>query len=228
MRFVAPPSGGEPPAFVRAGGEFILAAAATRGSIVRKGARMARLICSAITSLDGYVADENGEFDWSAPDEEVHAFINDLERPIGTYLYGRRLYEVMAYWETAHTTPDRTPVTLDYAAVWQAADKIVYSTTLESVTTARTRLERTFDPLAVRAMKDASDRDLSVGGSVLAAQAFRDGLVDEVNLFVSPVIVGGGTSFLPDKVRLNLELVQERRFAGGVVYLQYRAAAGRR
>lgn len=183
---------------------------------------MARLVCTGITSLDGYLADENGAFDWSAPDEEVHAFVNDLERPIGTYLYGRRLYEVMVYWETAHTQPDQPPVILDYATVWQAADKVVYSTTLGSVTSARTRLERTFEPQAVRAMKDAADRDLSIGGAALAAHAFRAGLVDEVNLFVSPVIVGGGKRFLPDRVRLNLELVDERRFRNGVVFLQYR------
>jgi dihydrofolate reductase len=185
---------------------------------------MARLICTGITSLDGYTADENGNFDWSAPDEDVHAFINDLERPIGTYLYGRSLYEVMMYWETAHTEPDQPPVALDYATLWQAADKVVYSTTLESVTSARTRIERTFDPQAVRAMKDAADRDLSVGGRMLAAQAFREGLVDEVRLFVSPVVVGGGKQFLPDKVRLNLELMEEHRFRNGVVFLQYRVA----
>lgn len=185
---------------------------------------MARLICTGITSLDGYIADENGKFDWSTPDEDVHAFVNDLERPIGTYLYGRSLYEVMVYWETAHTEPDQPPFVLDYATVWRAADKVVYSTTLESVTSARTRIERTFDPQAVRAMKDAADRDLSVGGPVLAAHAFREGLVDEVRVFVSPVAVGGGKRFLPDKVRLNLELVEERRFRNGVVFLQYRVA----
>lgn len=185
---------------------------------------MARLICTGITSLDGYVADENGTFDWSTPDQDVHAFINDLERPIGTYLYGRSLYEVMAYWETAHTEPDQPSFVLDYAAVWQGADKVVYSTTLQSVTSARTRIERTFDPQAVGAMKDAADRDLSIGGPVLAAHAFQAGLVDEVQVFVSPVVVGGGKQFLPDKVHLNLELVQERRFRNGVVFLHYRVA----
>jgi dihydrofolate reductase len=183
---------------------------------------MARLICTGITSLDGCIADENGRFDWSAPDEEVHAFVNDLERPIGTYLYGRRLYEVMVYWETADTGPDRHPIERDYAGVWQAADKVVYSTTLQSPSSRRTRIERSFDPAAVRSMKQAADRDLSVGGSVLAAQAFRAGLVDEVNVFVSPVVVGGGTRFLPDNVRLTLELAAERRFGNGVVFLQYR------
>jgi dihydrofolate reductase len=183
---------------------------------------VAQLICTALASLDGYIADENGNFDWAAPDEEVHAFVNDLERPIGTYLYGRRLYEVMRYWETAHTEPDQSPVALDYANVWQRADKIVYSTTLESVTSARTRIERTFDPQAVRAMKEAADRDLSIGGPTLAAHAFRAGLVDEIGLFLSPVVVGGGRRFLPDNPRLNLELMEERRFGNGVVYLRYR------
>ncbi len=184
---------------------------------------MARLICTGITSLDGYIADEAGKFDWSVPDEDVHAFINDLERPIGTYLYGRSLYEVMAYWETAHHEPDQPPFVLDYANVWQAADKVVYSTTLETASSTRTRIERTFDPKAVQAMKAAADRDLSIGGANLAAHAFRAGLVDEVHLFVSPVVVGGGKRLLPDKVRLSLELVQERRFRNGVVFLQYRA-----
>ena len=183
---------------------------------------MARLIYTGITSLDGYVADENGAFDWSMPDGDVHAFINDLERPIGTYLYGRSLYEVMVYWETAPMEPDQPPFVLDYASLWRAADKVVYSTTLESVTSVRTRIERTFDPQAVRAMKDAADRDLGIGGPLLAAHAFRAGLVDEVRMFVSPVIVGGGRRLLPDRVRLDLELLQERRFRNGVVFLQYR------
>jgi dihydrofolate reductase len=183
---------------------------------------MAKLICTAMTSLDGYIADEHGDFDWAAPDSDVHAFINDLERPVGTYLYGRRLYEVMVFWETTPTQPNQPPVVLDYAKLWQAADKIVYSTTLEIASSARTRIERTFDPNAVRAMKDAADRDLSIGGPALAAHAFRAGLVDEVRLFVSPLTVGGGTPFLPDRLRLNLHLLDERRFDNGVVYLQYR------
>lgn len=186
---------------------------------------MARLICTAMTSLDGYIADERGDFDWSAPDSEVHAFVNDLERPIGTYLYGRRLYEVMAYWETVPTDPGQPPPVVDFAELWRAADKIVYSTTLERASTERTRIERTFDPAAVRALKDAADRDLSVGGAGLAAHAFRSGLVDEVRLFLSPVTVGGGTRFLPDHVRLDLELLDERRFDSGVVYLRYRVSA---
>jgi dihydrofolate reductase len=183
---------------------------------------MAKLICTALTSLDGYIADEHGEFDWSAPDHDVHAFINDLERPIGTYLYGRRLYEVMVFWETA--PPDQSPPVLDYAELWQAADKIVYSTTLETTSSARTRIERTFDPNAVRAIKDAADRDLSIGGPALAAHAFRAGLVDEVRLFVSPLSVGGGNPFLPDQLRLDLQLLDERRFDSGVVYLRYRVS----
>src|SRR5689334_9572647 len=167
---------------------------------------MAKLICTALTSLDGYINDEHGDFDWAAPDSDVHAFVNDLERPIGTYLYGRRLYETMVYWETVEAQPNQSPVVLDYAKLWQAADKIVYSTTLEAVSSARTRIERTFDPEAVRAMKDAADRDLGVGGPALAVHAFRAGLVDEVRLFVNPVIIGGGNRFLPDRFRANLQL----------------------
>lgn len=185
---------------------------------------MAKLICTALTSLDGYIADEHGDFDWATPDSDVHAFINDLERPIGTYLYGRRLYDVMVFWEAAARQPNQPPVVLDYAKLWQAADKIVYSTTLETASSARTRIERTFDPNAVRAMKDAADRDLSIGGPALAAHAFRAGLVDEVRLFVSPLIIGGGNPFLPGRLRLNLQLLDERRFDNGVVYLQYRVS----
>jgi dihydrofolate reductase len=186
---------------------------------------VAKLICSAITSLDGYIADERGEFDWGAPDGEVHAFINDLERPIGTYLYGRRLYETMVFWETAPPHPDPSPVVLDYATIWRAADKIVYSTTLPTASSARTRIEPTFAPHAVRAMKDAADHDLSIGGPTLAAHAFRAGLVDEVRLFVSPLTVGGGKPLLPDRLRLNLHLQAERSFGNGVVYLQYRVSS---
>ena len=183
---------------------------------------MAKLICTGITSLDGYIADEDGKFDWGAPDAEVHAFVNDLERPVGTYLYGRRLYEVMAVWENIHAEPDQPPVAVDFANVWRAAEKVVYSTTLEKTSSARTRLERSFDPDAVRAMKVAATSDLSVGGPGLAAHAFRAGLVDEVRIFVSPIAVGGGTRFLPERVRLDLELAEERRFGSGVVFLRYR------
>ncbi len=182
---------------------------------------MAKLIYSAITSLDGYTADADGGFDWAAPDDDVHAFVNDLERPIGTYLYGRRMYEVMTYWETAHTADDQTPVTLDFAQIWQAADKVVYSTTLRSASTARTRIERNFDSETVRQMKATAQRDISVGGPALAAQAIRTGLVDECHLFVTPIIVGGGTRSLPDGVRQRLELLDENRFGNGVVYLRY-------
>ena len=183
---------------------------------------MARLICTALTSLDGYIADEHGDFDWAAPDSDVHAFINDLERPIGTYLYGRRLYEAMVYWENAPTQPNQSPPVLDYATLWHAADKIVYSTTVKTASSARTRIEPTFDPGVVQAMKDAADHDLSIGGPTLATHAFRAGLVDEVRLFVSPLTVGGGKPFLPDRLRLDLQLLDERTFDNGVVYLQYR------
>ena len=183
---------------------------------------MPKLIYSAITSLDGYVADESGSFDWAAPDDEVHAFINDLERPIGTYLYGRRMYDVMAVWETMHTVPDQSPVAYDFARIWQAADKMVYSKTLASVSTARTRIERTFDPDAVRHLKASAASDISVGGPELAAHAIRAGLIDECHLFLTPVVVGGGTSWLPGHVRLDLDLVDERRFASEVVHLHFR------
>jgi dihydrofolate reductase len=184
---------------------------------------MAKLIYSAITSLDGYVADEKGNFDWAAPGEEVHRFVNDLERPIGTYLYGRRIYETMVYWETAHTLPDQPPFIQDFAGIWQAADKIVYSKTLDTPSSARTRIERDFDPDAVRRMKASAERDISVGGPDLAAQAIKAGLVDEYHLFLTSIIVGGGKKSLPDDVRLELELLDERRFGNGVVHLHYRA-----
>jgi dihydrofolate reductase len=183
---------------------------------------MAELIYSAITSLDGYVADENGNFDWAAPDEEVHRFVNDLERPIGTYLYGRRIYETMVYWESADTLPDQPPFIQDFAGIWQAADKIVYSKTLETLSSARTRIERDFDPEAVRQLKATAGRDISVGGADLAAQAIKAGLVDEYHLLLTPIIVGGGHQSLPDNVRLELELLDERRFGNGVVHLHYR------
>jgi dihydrofolate reductase len=182
---------------------------------------VARLIYSAIASLDGYVADADGRFDWAEPDEEVHRFVNDLERPVGTYLYGRRMYEVMRFWEAAGGA-DQPPVARDYAEIWRAADKIVYSKTLESVSSARTRIERDFDADAVRQLKETADADLSVGGPGLAAQALAAGLVDECHFFVAPVVVGGGTRSLPDGVRVDLELLDERRFGNGMVYLRYR------
>ena len=183
---------------------------------------MAKLIYSAITSLDGYVADENDNFDWAAPDEEVHLFVNDLERPVGTYLYGRRMYESMVAWETMHTVPDQPPVVRDFAEIWQAADKIVYSKTLEAVSSARTRIERDFEPEAVRQLKATASRDITVGGPDLAAQAIKAGLIDEYHLFLAPVVVGGGKQTLPNNVRLSLELLDEGRFGNGVVHLHYR------
>jgi dihydrofolate reductase len=183
---------------------------------------VAKLIYSAISSLDGYVADEDSNFDWAVPDEEVHAFINDLDRPVGTYLYGRRMYETMVGWETDPTLADRSPLMRDFAQIWRAADKIVYSRTLERVTSARTRIERDFDPEAVRRMKAAAGRDLTVGGPDLAAHAIKAGLVDEWRLFVTPIVVGGGKRSVSDNVRVKLELLDERRFKGGVVYLHYR------
>jgi dihydrofolate reductase len=185
---------------------------------------VAKLIYMTIASLDGYVADEDGKFDWATPDDQVHAFVNDLERPIGTHLYGRRLYEVMVGWETMHTLPDQTPQTLDFAAIWQAAEKVVYSRTLETVSTARTRIERDFDPDAVRQMKAEADRDITIGGATLAGEAIRAGLVDELHVIAGPIVVGGGTRSLPDGVRWELELLEERRFANGVVYLRYAAS----
>jgi dihydrofolate reductase len=185
---------------------------------------MAKLIYSAIMSLDGYVADEDGSFDWAAPDEEVHSFVNDLERPVGTYLYGRRMYDVMAVWENANTVADQPPFMHDFAEIWQAADKIVYSKTLETVSSARTRIERDFDPEAVRQQKARAGRDITVGGPDLAAQAIKAGLVDEFHLFLAPVVVGGGKQSLPDDVRVKLELLDERRFGNGFVHLHYRMA----
>jgi len=183
---------------------------------------MAKLIYSAITSLDGYVEDEDGKFDWAAPDEEVHSFVNDLERGVGTYLYGRRMYEVMGAWETMDTSAEQPSVVQDYAEIWRAADKIVYSKSLETVSSARTRIEHDFDPEAVRQLKAQAGRDISVGGPDLAAQAIKAGLVDEYHLFVTPIVVGGGKQSFPDNVRLNLELLGERRFGNGVVHLHYR------
>jgi dihydrofolate reductase len=186
---------------------------------------MAKLTYSAIASLDGYVADEDGNFDWAEPGEEVHGFINDFERSVGTYLYGRRMYETMAGWETDAALAARSEVMRDFAQIWQAADKIVYSKTLERAATAKTRIERDFDPEAVRQMKTSAGSDLTVGGPDLAADAFEAGLVDECHLFLAPIVVGGGKQSLPDDVRLELELLDERRFGGGMVYLRYRVKA---
>jgi dihydrofolate reductase len=182
---------------------------------------MARLIYSAITSLDGYVADKDGNFDWAVPDEEVHRFVNDLERPVGAYLYGRRMYEVMVGWESANTRADQPPLMQEFAQIWQAVDKIVYSRTLKTVSSARTRIERAFDPKTVRQMKASAGRDITVGGPDLAAQAIQAGLDDDCHLFVTPIVVGGGKHWLPNNVRLTLELLDERRFGNGVVHLHY-------
>ncbi|MGE0541911.1 MAG: dihydrofolate reductase family protein [Dehalococcoidia bacterium] len=183
---------------------------------------MAKLIYLAIASLDGYIEDENGNFDWAIPSDEVHTFINNLERSVGTYLYGRRMYETMAGWETDPTLAEHSPNMRDFAAIWQAADKVVYSRTLETVSTARTRIERDFDPEAIRQMKASAERDLGVGGPDLAGDAFKAGLVDELHLFVTPIVVGGGKQSLPNDVRLNLELLDERRFGNGMAFLRYR------
>jgi dihydrofolate reductase len=170
------------------------------------------------------VADEHGNFDWAAPDEELHGFVNDLESSVGTYLYGRRMYEVMAYWEQPPELGDQPSVIQDYAEIWQAANKVVYSKTLEEVASARTRIERAFDTEAVRQMKEAADADLGVGGPDLAAQAIKAGLVDEYHLFLTPIVVGGGNPALPQNVRVELELLGQRRFRNGVIHLHYRTS----
>ena len=182
---------------------------------------MAHLIYTAISSLDGYIEDMDGKFDWAAPDEEVHRFINDLERAVGTYLYGRRMYETMMVWETDPNLAADSPLTRDYAEIWQAAKKIVYSRTLGTVSTRKTQLERNFDPEAVRQMKGAAEQYISIGGPELAAHAFQAGLIDECQLFLAPIIVGGGKPALPSNIRLALELLEERRFRSGMVYLHY-------
>jgi len=188
---------------------------------------MAKLIYASIMSLDGYVADEDGNFDWAEPDEEVHAFVNDLERSVGTHLLGRRMYEVMVAWETMDLS-DEPPVMRDFAELWRATDKIVYSTTLEAVSGGRTSIERTFEPGVIREMKTSAERDITVSGPTLASEAFKGELVDECHLFVAPVIVGGGNRALPTAVRLQLRLLDERRFRSGFVYLSYRTDASPR
>jgi dihydrofolate reductase len=185
---------------------------------------MGKLIYSSIASLDGYIADEDGNFDWAEPDEDVHTLVNDLARPVGTFLLGRRMYEVLVAWETIDTA-DQPPYIQDFAEMWRAADKVVYSTNLETVSSARTRIERAFDPEAVRHLKATAERDLSVGGPGLAAHSITAGLVDECHLFLVPVVVGGGTRFFPDDVRLTLELLDERGFGNGTVHLRYRTTA---
>ena len=182
---------------------------------------MAHLIYSTIASLDGYVADAEGNFDWAAPDEEVHAFVNELERPVGTYLYGRRMYETMVFWETEGSGPDEPLVMRDFAEIWRAAEKVVYSRTLGEVSSARTTLEREFDPNAVRELVAAASRDVAIGGPGLAVDALRAGLVDECQLFLAPVVVGAGKRALPEGVFARLELLEQRRFNGGFAYLRY-------
>lgn len=185
---------------------------------------MATLIYSMLMSLDGYTEDEHGNFGWGAPeDEEVHSYVNQLASSVGTYLYGRRMYETMVYWETAHAIPDKPRFVLDWARQWQAAEKIVYSRTLAEPRSARTRIEREFDPDAVRRLKADAEHDITVDGPELAAQAVRAGLVDEFQMIVCPVIVGGGKRFFPDGVRLDLELIEDRRFGNGVIVLRYAA-----
>ena len=180
---------------------------------------MASLTYLAIASLDGYVEDDQGKFDWAAPDEEVHAFVNDLERPVGTHLYGRRMYETMVYWET---DDDQEAVAKDYAEIWRAAEKVVYSRTLQTVSSERTRIERDFDAAAIRRLKETSPSDITIGGAELAGQAIAAGLVDECHLLLQPVLVGGGKRALPAGVNARLELLDERRFRSGVTYLRYR------
>lgn len=182
---------------------------------------MAKLIYSAITSLDGYIEDENGKFDWAAPSDDLHAFVNDLERPIGTYLYGRRMYETMVFWETVSTGSEQRVVSRNYAEIWRAAEKRVYSRTLKAPSSARTRIEREFDPQAIRQLKESSNREISVGGPELAAQAFGADLVDECHLFLTPITVGGGKRALPSGLRISLELLDHRSFGKGVIHLHY-------
>jgi len=189
---------------------------------------MARLIYSAISSLDGFNEDPSGRFDWAAPDEEVHAFINDLERPIGTYLYGRRMYEIMQVWETDPALAADSPLTSDFATIWAAAEKIVFSRTLQAVSTRKTRVERDFGPQMIRQLKSAAKEDITIGGPALAAHAFRSGLVDEFYLFLAPAIVGGGKPALPANLRVELALLEHRRFAGGMLFLRYRVNRGKR
>ena len=185
---------------------------------------MAKLIYAAICSLDGYVEDEEGRFDWAAPDEEVHAFVNDLERPICAYLYGRRMYETMVFWETAGREPDEPAVFSDYAEIWRASEKVVYSRTLQTVSSARTRIEPEFDRDAVERRKQSSGADIAISGAELAGQAIRAGLVDECHLFLCPIVVGGGKRALSDDVRAQLELLDQRRFGNGIVHVHYRVS----
>lgn len=185
---------------------------------------MADLIYPALMSLDGFIADQDGNFDWAEPDEEVHRFVNDQERTVGTYLYGRRMYDIMIGWETDPTLAEHSEVMREFAEIWQAAEKIVYSTTLDEVSTKRTRIVREFDPDAVRELKASSDRDIAIAGPTLAEHAISAGLVDEWQMYLSPIVVGAGTPYLPAGVRVPLQLVEQRVFGNGVVYLRYRTS----
>ena len=187
---------------------------------------MAHLIYTANMSLDGYNEDADGRYDWTAPEDEYFIFISNLVRPAGTYLYGRRMYETMMVWETDPNLAADSPITRDFAEMWQAANKIVYSKTLEKVSTSKTELKRNFDPQAIKQLKESAASDISIGGPGLAAHAFRSGLIDECHLFLTPILVGGGKHALPDEVRLELELLDERRFGSGVVFLRYRTKPG--
>lgn len=187
---------------------------------------MAKLIYSAICSLDLYINDAGGSFEWAAPDEQVHAFVNEQERAVGTYLLGRGMYDTLKVWDTLGSDPESSNAVREFASIWRSADKVVYSASLDAVETQRTRLEREFDPAAVRAMADAAERDVGVGGATLAATALRAGIVDRVDLYLNPVVVGGGTRALPNDVRLGLELLATERFDNGVVYLRYALQRG--
>jgi dihydrofolate reductase len=184
---------------------------------------MAKLIYSVICSLDGYVADEDGNFSWARPDDELHSFINDIERPVGTYLYGRRMYETMLFWETAEVTPDQCEPVSDYAGIWRAAEKVVFSRSLDQASSAKTRIERDFDAESIRRLKAEADSDISIGGPELAGEAIRADLVDEYHLSINPIVVGGGNSALPSDALVELELLEQRRFDSGVIHLHYRA-----
>lgn len=188
---------------------------------------MAHLIYTANSSLDGYIEDVNGKFDWTAPDEEYFRFISNLVREAGTYLYGRRMYETMMVWETDPNLAAESPLRRDFAEIWQAANKIVYSRTLERVSTRKTQLERSFEPEAIRQFKEVVEQDILIGGAELAAHAFRSGLIDECHLFLLPIIVGGGKPCIPNNIRLDLDLLEERRFGSGVVFFRYRTRQGK-
>jgi len=186
---------------------------------------MGKLIYSAITSLDGYIEDAGGDFGWAEPDDEVHKFVNEIERPIGIHLYGRRMYETMVYWETVDTSEDESPIAREFAQSWRAAEKVVFSRTLKAAHSARTTIEPVFEPDAIRQLKDAAPCDVSIGGPDLAASAFQSGLIDECHLFLNPIVVGGGKRALPSKVRLGFALIDEQRFGNGVVHLHYSVTA---